>query len=182
MWSTSAAPLPSLGMPPIRRWVPRGATWCHARGQTCHTVSSRGHSGVTPLSLGRFGRWDEKGQRGSRRCQRVHRVSQGFKTTPPLVAPFHRSGNGRSGGVPKVPEGAAGCHRGAEGAPTALPLPAPFRRRPPGAGLSADLRRCAGASPALPGMHPRIWCLSPLFVHRQAGGPLPTVARWHARG
>ena len=65
-----------------------GATGCHARGQRCHTVSPRGQETVTLLSPGRFGRWDEKCQGGSGRVQRVHWVSQGFKTTPPLLAPF----------------------------------------------------------------------------------------------
>ena len=98
---SSAAPLPSLGMQPIRRWVPVGATWCHARGQPCHTVSSRGHFGVTPLSLGRFGRWDERGQRG-------HEGFKGFtgchRGSKPLPHAWHLS-------IEAATADQAGCQR-----------------------------------------------------------------------
>jgi hypothetical protein len=73
---------------------PLGATGCHARGQTCHTVSSRGHVGVTPLSLGSFSRSDEG-------CQRVQEGVEGVtgcrRGSKPLPHSWHPGALRRSG-------------------------------------------------------------------------------------
>ena len=79
-----AAPLQSLGIQPLGRWVPRGAKQGFKGVRRCH----QGVRKRDTLKSGPLQRIGRKVSKGSGRVQWVHWVSQGFKTTPPLVAPF----------------------------------------------------------------------------------------------